>query len=57
MKPSETDKTRDLIVEGMKISYKKMLIKKKQLGQKLVFSENGVIKIIEAKDIVIDETK
>jgi hypothetical protein len=55
MKPSETDKTRDLIVEGMKISAKKMLIRKKQLGQKLVISENGVIKIIEAKDIVIEE--
>jgi hypothetical protein len=39
----------------MNISYKKMLIKKKQLGQKLVFSENGIINIIEAKDIVIDE--
>jgi len=57
MKISEKDKTINLIVEGMKISYKKMLIKKKQLGQKLVFSENGIIKIIEAKDIVIDETK
>ena len=56
MKISEKDKTINLIVEGMKISYKKMLIKKKQLGQKLVFSENGIIKIIEAKDIVIDET-
>lgn len=55
MKISEKDKTIKLIVEGMKISHKKMLIKKKQLGQKLVFSENGVIKIIEAKDIVIDE--
>jgi len=57
MKDKQNSKTFDLIVEGMKISYKKMLIKKKQLGQKLVFSENGVIKIIEAKDIVIDETK
>ena len=55
MKEKQDNRTFDLIVEGMKISAKKMLIKKKQLGQKLVISENGVIKIIEAKDIVIDE--
>ena len=41
----------NLIEKAMQISAQKLLDQKKRLGQKLVISENGVITIIEAKDI------
>ena len=51
MTDSELKKTRDKIVHGMQISGKKLLAKKKLLGQELVISENGIIKILKAVDI------
>jgi hypothetical protein len=51
MADNEFKKIRDKIVEGMKISAEKLLAKKKLLGQKLVISENGIIQIIEAREI------
>jgi hypothetical protein len=47
MKNSELKEIRDRIIEGMKISAKKFISKKKSLGQKIVISENGVIREVE----------
>ncbi len=51
MSNKEITEWRNLIVEAIKVSAQKMLEQKKKLGQKLVISENGVIKIVDAKDI------
>ena len=39
------------IQKALDYSYKKLIEDKKRLGQKIVISENGVIKYIEAKDL------
>ena len=51
MKNSELKEIRDRIIEGMKISAQKFILKKKRLGQKIVISENGNIQVIEASDL------
>lgn len=51
MNDSEIKTIRDKIIEAMKISGQKMIEQKKRLGQKIVISENGVIRIIEAVDL------
>jgi|LakMenE18May11ns_1017448.scaffolds.fasta_scaffold7477362_1 hypothetical protein len=51
MKPTDLISLRNLIVEGMKISAQKLLQKKKKLGQNLVVSENGIIKVIETNKL------
>lgn len=51
MTKQEITEWRNLIVEAIKISAQKMLEQKKKFGQKLVISENGVIKVIDARDI------
>jgi hypothetical protein len=51
MSNKEITEWRNLIVEAIKVSAQKMLEQKKKLGQKLVISENGIIKIVDAKDI------
>lgn len=51
MSNKEIIEWRNQIIEAIKISAQKMLEQKKKLGQKLVISENGVIKVINAKDI------
>jgi hypothetical protein len=51
MKKNELDIIRDQIIKGMKISAKKLVESKKLLGQKLIISENGVIRIIDPSDI------
>lgn len=51
MNKKEFKQTRDQIVKGMIISAEKLLIKKKLLGQKLVISENGIIRIIDPLDL------
>jgi hypothetical protein len=40
-----------LIEKAMKVSAEKLLEQKKRLGQELVISENGIVKVIDAKDI------
>jgi hypothetical protein len=47
MKNSELKEIRDRIIEGMKISAQKFISKKKSLGQKIVISENGIIREVE----------
>lgn len=39
------------IQRALDYSYKKLIEDKKRLGQKIVVSQNGVIKHIEAKDL------
>ena len=51
MNDSEIKSIRAKIIEAMKISAQKMIEQKKRLGQKIVISENGVIRIIEAADL------
>jgi hypothetical protein len=51
MKNKELKEIRDRIIEGMKISAQKFILKKKSLGQKIVVSENGIIQVIEAKEL------
>lgn len=50
-KKIEIKKTRDKIVEAMQISALKLIEKKKLLGQKMVISENGIIKTINPSDL------
>ena len=51
MTNSEIDKLQDKIMQGMKISAEKLKAEKKRLNLPIVVSENGVIRVIEAKDI------
>ena len=51
MKNSETKEIRNQIIEAMKISAQKLIAKKKSLGQSIVVSENGKIRVIEANDL------
>lgn len=51
MKNKELNSIREKIVKGMKVSAKKLVKSKKNLGQKLVISENGKIKVINPKDL------
>ncbi|MBA3899997.1 MAG: hypothetical protein H0X62_07275 [Bacteroidetes bacterium] len=48
----EFAKIRNQIVEGMIISAQKLLEQKKKLGQKLVISENGVIKTVSPEELI-----
>ncbi len=51
MKNSEKKEIRNQIIEAMKISAQKLIAKKKSLGQSIVVSENGKIRVIEANDL------
>ena len=51
MKNIEISKLRKDILEGMKISSEKLKALKKQLGQSVVISENGIIKEIQAQNL------
>lgn len=51
MKPNDLKEIRERIVAGMNISAQKFLEKKKLQNGKLIISRNGIIQIIEAKDI------
>ena len=51
MKNKELNIIRDKVIKGMKISAEKLVESKKELGQNLVISENGKIKIINPEDI------
>ncbi|MER2996253.1 hypothetical protein [Pontibacter populi] len=51
MKTTEIKEIRDSIVEAMKISAQKLILQKKELGQPIVISENGVIKTISPDKI------
>ncbi len=45
---------KDKILKGLDLTYKKLLKTKKKLNQDLIISENGIIKRISPKDIVIE---
>ena len=51
MKNTDLKEIRDKIIVGMKISAQKFLQKKKLQNDKIIISSNGVIRIIEAKEI------
>lgn len=51
MKDEELNNIRDKIVQGMKVSAKKLVESKRKLGQKLIISENGEIQIIDPKEL------
>lgn len=51
MKNIDISKLRKEILDGMKVSSERLKTLKKQLGQTIVISENGVIREIEAKDL------
>ncbi len=51
MKNTDITKLRHDILEGMKVSSAKLKAVKKQLGQSVVVSENGVIKEIQAQHL------
>lgn len=51
MTNAEIDKLQEKILQGMKISSEKLIAEKKRLNLPIVISENGVIKVIEAKDL------
>ena len=50
-KEQEIAKLRNAYIEGLKASSKKMIEEKKKLGHKIVISENGVIKVIDPRDL------
>jgi len=47
MSKTELKRKRELIHQALMESAKKLIEEKKRLGQQLVISENGVIKLIE----------
>ena len=49
MKKSEKTDLLERIKEAILVSAKKMVENKKKLGQKLVISENGAVKIVDPK--------
>lgn len=51
MKTTDAKNLRDRIVEGIKISGERFVKNKKELGQKIIISESGVIRIINPDDI------
>lgn len=51
MKNKELHNIREKIIKGMKVSAKKLVESKKNLGQKIVISEDGVIKVINPEDL------
>ena len=51
MTNTEIDKLQEKIIQGMQISAEKLIAEKKRLNLPIVVSENGVIKVIEAKDL------
>lgn len=51
MKSSDLKKLKENILQGMKISSQKMIEKKKTLGNKIVISENGKIKILNPENL------
>jgi hypothetical protein len=54
MKKEKIDNTviREKIKKGLDLTFKKLLIAKRQTGGVLIFSENGKISKIKASDIV-----
>jgi len=46
------DKMSKDILRGLELAYEKMVIFKKSKGTPLVVSENGKVKLIDAKDIL-----
>jgi hypothetical protein len=51
MKTTDAKNLRERIVEGIKISAARFVKNKKELGQKIIISESGVIRIINPDDI------
>jgi len=47
---------RDKILEGIRRAVEKLIIKTAKEGGELVFSENGKIKIVKAKDLLSKNT-
>ncbi len=50
-KNNDNESFTEKIQKALDYSSKKLIDDKKRLGQKIVISENGVIKYIEAKDL------
>jgi hypothetical protein len=50
-KNNDNESFSEKIQKALDYSYKKLIEDKKRLGQKIVISENGIIKYIEAKDL------
>ncbi|MDF3078913.1 MAG: hypothetical protein K0S09_2802 [Sphingobacteriaceae bacterium] len=51
MRNPEFKKMRDQVIKAMQISGERLIAKKKALGQKMVISENGVIKEVDPRDL------
>jgi hypothetical protein len=47
MNDKESKEIRDKIVEGLKIAHQQLILQKIKLGQRLIISEDGVIKEID----------
>jgi hypothetical protein len=47
MSNQEKERLKEKIKKAIKLSSQKLIAQKKSLGQKLVISENGIIKTIE----------
>jgi hypothetical protein len=47
MSKNEREILKEKIIRAIKISYQKLIEKKKALGQKLIISEEGKIRVIE----------
>lgn len=56
MNQKEIEKTRTKILEGIKLSYERLLISKKKNKAKLIISREGKILKVDAKDLMKKES-
>jgi len=54
MKKEDVEILQDKIVKGVELAYKRLLIEKKKDDSELVFSHNGKIVIVKARDLKIE---
>ena len=55
MKKEEVEILQDKIVKGVELAYKRLLIEKQKDDSELVFSHNGKIVIVKARDLTIND--
>lgn len=54
MNKDEVRVMRDKIIKGIDLAYKRLLIEKQKNDSELVFSHNGKIVIVKARDLKIE---
>jgi hypothetical protein len=52
-KESEEQNFSELVTEGLKISFKKLVLEKRKDNEELIFFKDGKIERIKARDLVV----